>query len=177
MYGDVSTDQRQRLGSRVGQVDGNVADALARPEEGHREGGELALVKEDQGARGRQQHLEGRAAEHGEEARENEGKSMPRLMNDEVDTAEEPKRAAARGEVEVALEDLPAEHRHHDQGEGPGGDGEPREERPANLRPWRRKRRPVRDGRTGRRFRRQGRRLAGRSSRGSPSPPGPSPWS
>jgi len=27
------------------------------------------------------------------------------------------------------------------------------------------------------RFRRQGRRLAGRSSRGSPSPPGPSPWS
>src|SRR5215813_10486424 len=124
MYGDVSTDQRQRLGSRVGHVDGNVADALARPEEGHREGGELALVKEDQGAHGRQQHLEGRAAEHGEEARENEGKSMPRLMNDEVNTVEEPKRAAARGEVEVALEDLPAEHRHHDQGEGPGGDGD-----------------------------------------------------
>src|SRR5262249_44744737 len=117
MYGDVSTDQRQRLGSRVGHVDGSVADALARPEEGHREGGELPRVKEDRGAKGSEQHWEGRAAEQEEKARENEGKSIPRLMNDEVDTVEEPKRAAARGEVEVALEDLPAEHRHHDQGE------------------------------------------------------------
>src|SRR5215831_17125862 len=118
MYGDVSTDQRQRLGPRVGHVDGNIGDALARPEEGHRKGGELALVKEDQGAHGGQQHLEGRAAEHGKEARENEGKSMPRLMDDEVDTVEEPERAAARGEVEVALEDLPAKPRHYRQGEG-----------------------------------------------------------
>src|SRR5262249_56130664 len=106
-------------------------------------------------AGGGQNNWRGRAADQEKKRGKNKGKSCPRLMNDELDTVEEPKRAAARGEVEVALEDLPAEHRHHDQGEGPGGDGEPREERPANLRPWRRKRRPVRDGRLRRRRTRQ----------------------
>src|SRR6266545_6607533 len=119
----------------------------------HGEGGEVPLVKEGQGAHGRQDHLERRAPENLEEAWEDEREDVAGLVNDEVDAVSEAERTARRVEAELSLEDLPAEDRHDEQAQGPPGYGGPGDQRTLSLRPWRRVRRSSRDGRL-RRWRR-----------------------
>src|SRR5262249_5291784 len=89
---------------------------------------------------------EGGAAEDCEVARQDECERMAGLVNDEVDPMHEPKRSAAPVEVEIALEDVQAEHRHHGQAESPTGDGDSPEKELSSLRTGRRTRKPPRDG-------------------------------
>ena len=148
----VAAEEGQGLFLRVRHVDGDIRDALACPEERDGEGGDVPLVKEGEGAHRGQNHLEGRASEDIEEARQDEGEGVARLVNDEVDAVNEAQGAARRVEVELALEDLPAEHRHHEQAHGPPGHGGPGYKRMLSLRPWRRLvRRSSQDGRLRRR--------------------------
>jgi len=56
-------------------------------------------------------------------------------VNDEVNAVNEAERTAGGAEVELALEDLPGEHGHHQQAQGPAGDPTPRYEGTASLRP------------------------------------------
>ena len=83
-------------------------------------------MQKGQRAHGGEQHLERRAAEDVEEARQDEREDVAGLVDDEVDAVQEAQRAAPGVEVELALKDLPAEHGHHQQAQGPAGDGAPR---------------------------------------------------
>src|SRR2546425_1207437 len=110
-------EEGQRHRAAVGDVDGDVGEALARPEQRHRRRAVLRSREEDGRADGGDQHLIERAAEHADELTEKSEDHVPRFVEDEVDQVQEVQDRARRHRDAVGEDEDREETERHEPDE------------------------------------------------------------
>ena len=110
-------EEGQRHRAAVGDVDGDVGEALARPEQRHRRRAVLRSREENGRADGGDQHLIERAAEHADELTEKSEDHVPGFVEDEVDQVQEVRDRARRHRDAVGEDEGREETERHEPDE------------------------------------------------------------